>query len=103
MNGAFLFGRVENIVAKGENAGYQLFLHFHKDFKRVFYPCKVSMRNKRSIVHICLHMVITVPLINCLKDVQCRFKDYASHIMAIALILHVCPGLHQLSHPRTFP
>ena len=31
----FVFDRVENIVGKGENAGYQHFLLFHSVFKRL--------------------------------------------------------------------
>ena len=31
----FVLGRVENIVGKGENAGYQLFLHFPQCFQKV--------------------------------------------------------------------
>ena len=34
----FVFGRVENIVGKGENAGYQHFLLFPQCFQRAFYP-----------------------------------------------------------------
>ena len=34
----FVIDRVENIVGKGENAGYQHFLLFPQCFQRVFYP-----------------------------------------------------------------
>ena len=34
----FVFDRVENIVGKGENAGYQHFLLFPQCFRRAFYP-----------------------------------------------------------------
>ena len=30
--------RVENIVGKGENAGYQHFLHFPQCFEKAFFP-----------------------------------------------------------------
>ena len=33
----FVLGRVENIVGKGENAGYQLFLLFLQCSQKVFY------------------------------------------------------------------
>ena len=33
----FVFGRIENIVGKGENAGYQHFLHFLQCFQKAFY------------------------------------------------------------------
>ena len=33
----FVFARVENIVGKGENAGYQHFLLFPQCFQKVFY------------------------------------------------------------------
>ena len=32
----FVFSRVENIVGKGENAGYQQFLLFPKCFQKAF-------------------------------------------------------------------
>ena len=31
----FVLGRVENIVGKGENAGYQFFSFYHNVFKRL--------------------------------------------------------------------
>ena len=34
----FVFDRVENIVEKGENAGYQHFLLFPQCFQKAFYP-----------------------------------------------------------------
>ena len=34
----FVCDRVENIVEKGENAGYQHFLLFPRCFQRGFYP-----------------------------------------------------------------
>ena len=34
----FVFDRVENIVGKGENAGYQHFLLLPQCFQRAFYP-----------------------------------------------------------------
>ena len=33
----FVFERVKNIVGKGENAGYQHFLHFPQCFKPAFH------------------------------------------------------------------
>ena len=33
----FVFDRVENIVGKGENAGYQHFLLFPQCFQKAFY------------------------------------------------------------------
>ena len=33
----FVLGRVENIVEKGENAGYQHFFLFPKCFQKAFY------------------------------------------------------------------
>ena len=33
----FVLGRVENIVEKGENAGYQHFLFFFKMFSKCFF------------------------------------------------------------------
>ena len=33
----FVLGRVENIVAKGENSGYQHFLFFPQCFQKTFY------------------------------------------------------------------
>ena len=41
MNG-FVFGRVENIVGNGENAGYQHFLHFQQRFHTFFSSAKFS-------------------------------------------------------------
>ena len=38
----FVFDRVENIVGKGENAGYQHFLLFPQGFQRAF--CLESIR-----------------------------------------------------------
>ena len=42
---AFVFGRVENVVGNGENAGYQHFLLFRQCFQKVSYPgsLKVSI------------------------------------------------------------
>ena len=37
-----VFDRVENIVEKGENAGYQHFLLFPRCFQRAFYPERLS-------------------------------------------------------------
>ena len=34
----FVFGRVENIVGKGENAGYQHFLLFPQCFQKLSFP-----------------------------------------------------------------
>ena len=34
----FVFGRVENIVGKGENAGYHHFLLFPQCFQKASYP-----------------------------------------------------------------
>ena len=38
----FVFERVENIVGKGENAGYQHFLVFPTMFSKGFLPCLVN-------------------------------------------------------------
>ena len=41
MNGIYLkfvLGRVENIMGKGENAGYQLFLLFPQYFQKLSFP-----------------------------------------------------------------
>ena len=34
----FVLGRIENIVGKGENAGYQHFLHFPQCFQKASHP-----------------------------------------------------------------
>ena len=41
----FDLGRVENIVGKGENAGYQHFLVFPQCFKRPFFPMSLKVGN----------------------------------------------------------
>ena len=41
----FALGRVENIVRKGENAGYQHFLLFPRCFQRTSYNEVVKSRN----------------------------------------------------------
>ena len=38
----FVLGRVENIVGKGENAGYQHFLLFLQSFQKVSFPCLLN-------------------------------------------------------------
>ena len=34
----FTFGRIENVVGKGENAGYQHILLFPQCFQKLFFP-----------------------------------------------------------------
>ena len=41
----FALGRVENIVGKGENAGYQHFLLFSTMFSKGFFPWVVKSRD----------------------------------------------------------
>ena len=41
----FMLGRVENIVGKGENAGYQHFLLFHTMFSKGFFLKVIESRN----------------------------------------------------------
>ena len=41
----FVFGRVENIVGKGENADYQHFLLFQKCFQKSFFSKGGKSRN----------------------------------------------------------
>ena len=41
----FVFGRVENIVEKGENAGYQHFLFFSKCFSKGLFLKVVKSRD----------------------------------------------------------
>ena len=40
----FFLGRVENIVGKGENAGYQLFLLFPQCFQKAFLSGSLKVR-----------------------------------------------------------
>ena len=40
----FVFERVENIVGKGENAGYQHFLLFLRRFQKASYPEMLKVR-----------------------------------------------------------
>ena len=46
----FVFGRVENIVTKGENADYQHFLHFPKCFQKPSFSRVIKRRD--SVVKI---------------------------------------------------
>ena len=39
----FVLGRVENIVGKGENAGYQHFLLFQQYFQNATYPGSLKL------------------------------------------------------------
>ena len=41
----FVLGRAENIVGKGENAGYQHFLLFLQCFQKAFFPWVVKSRD----------------------------------------------------------
>ena len=50
----FVFGRVENIAGKGENAGYQHFLLFAQCFQKASFSgsLKVGMKkNEKDITH----------------------------------------------------
>ena len=40
----FVLGRVENIVGKGENAGYQHFLLFEQCFQKASYTWSLKVR-----------------------------------------------------------
>ena len=40
----FVFDKVENIVGKGENAGYQHFPLYPQCFQRAFYPGSLKVR-----------------------------------------------------------
>ena len=40
----FVFDGIENIVGKGENAGYQHFLLFPRCFQKAFYPASLYVR-----------------------------------------------------------
>ena len=48
---AFVLGRVENIVGKGENAGYQHFLLFLQCFQKVFFSGLLKVRTVWSRVN----------------------------------------------------
>ena len=41
----YVFDRVENIVGKGENAGYQYFLHFPQCFQKASFLGVVKSRD----------------------------------------------------------
>ena len=41
----FVLGRAENIVGKGENAGYQHFLLFLQCFQKAFFPGSLKVMN----------------------------------------------------------
>ena len=43
----FVYGRVENIVGKGENAGYQHFLLFSQSFQKSFLLGVVKSRDRQ--------------------------------------------------------
>ena len=42
----FLLGRAENIVRKGENAGYQHFLLFQQCFQKAFFPGSLKVETE---------------------------------------------------------
>ena len=50
----YVFDRAENIVGKGENAGYQFFLHFPQCFQKAFSQgvLKVGIVSQRVTVHV---------------------------------------------------
>ena len=57
----FVFDTVENIVEKGENAGYQHFLLFSQCFQRAFYPGPLKVRTVWERVTGKFHYVGRVP------------------------------------------
>ena len=65
----FLFGRAENIVGKGENAGYQHFLLFLQCFQKASFPesLKVGIVRER---------------------VNAVFQQYISYIAATSAPIH---------------
>ena len=58
----FVYDRAENIVGKGENAGYQHFIHFPQCFQKAFYSrsLKIEIVWSRVMgyqaVYICINM-----------------------------------------------
>ena len=51
----FGLGRVENIVRKGENAGYQHFLLFEQCFKKLSFPEVLKVRTVWYKINLILH------------------------------------------------
>ena len=90
-----VFGKAENNVGKGENAGCQHFLHFPTIFSKAFFrrvvitrDCSANGLNGR-ICH------GKSRKLNSFNGVLRRFQQYFSHIMVTAYIIHVFPGFHQ--------
>ena len=57
----FAFDVVENIVGKGENAGYQLFLLFPQCFDKAFFTAG-SLKSRDCVVELTLYH--TIPTFN---------------------------------------
>ena len=61
----FFFDRVENIVGKGENAGYQYFLLFPQCFQNMFYSGLLGLCGKELTIRFRQSKVVLLFVENC--------------------------------------